>query len=588
MAKENKRLLSLDILRGITIAGMLLVNNPGTWEHIYAPLEHAEWIGLTPTDLVFPFFMFVMGVSMYFSLSKFKFEFSSKVFLKILKRTIILFLIGWMVQWFGMWLRGLYDPESHFFDKMFGHLRILGVFQRLALVYFFGSMIAILFKTKFIPWIIGIILVAYAFILGFGHGYEFSSANILSRIDCAVLGEDHMYHESAYGIKLALDPEGILSTLPCIAHVLIGFMVGNLLTKYRDNRERVVKVATLGIALLLAGWLLQYGIPCSKKAWTSSYTLITTGMASCILALLVFIIDIKGREHWCRFFQSFGVNPLFCYLLGTILAIVFSAVILHHSSDYRPADNQKAVSLYKEAVKQGLPQAHNNLAVAYYQGNGVDADTTKAKELFNSAIEKGLNEARFNLALVYMDEGNSDKALPLLKEAADSAINDAQFNLALIYDYGLMGCTTNHDKARKLYAEAAGEGNSRAMMALEQANDKENGLTEVFSIPKDLLIKKLYVCKQINDEANDTITHTSAIDSFNQALEASEKKGQSTTIHTLLHDMCKWITCAERDKNGEITARNPEAASCLYAILFVLITWCFGYILYRKKIYIKI
>ena len=326
MAKDSKRLLSLDILRGITIAGMLLVNNPGTWSNIYAPLEHAEWIGLTPTDLVFPFFMFVMGVSMYFSLRKFNFKLSGKVFFKIAKRTIILFLIGWMVQWFGMWLRGLYDPESHFFTKMFGNLRILGVFQRLALVYFFGSMIAVLFKTKFIPWIIGLLLVAYAFILGFGNGYEFSLNNILSRVDCAVLGEDHMYHESANGIKLALDPEGILSTIACVAHVLIGFMIGKCINTVHNNRDRIVEIAVWGALMLLVGWLLQYGIPCSKKAWTSSYVLITCGMASCILAMLIYAIDIKGHNRWCRFFQAFGINPLFCYLVGTILSIVFGAV----------------------------------------------------------------------------------------------------------------------------------------------------------------------------------------------------------------------------------------------------------------------
>ena len=326
MAKDSKRLLSLDILRGITIAGMLLVNNPGTWSNIYAPLEHAEWIGLTPTDLVFPFFMFVMGVSMYFSLRKFNFKLSGKVFFKIAKRTIILFLIGWMVQWFGMWLRGLYDPESHFFTKMFGNLRILGVFQRLALVYFFGSMIAVLFKTKFIPWIIGLLLVAYAFILGFGNGYEFSLNNILSRVDCAVLGEDHMYHESANGIKLALDPEGIVSTIACVAHVLIGFMIGKCINTVHNNRDRIVEIAVWGALMLLVGWLLQYGIPCSKKAWTSSYVLITCGMASCILAMLIYAIDIKGHSRWCRFFQAFGINPLFCYLVGTILSIVFGAV----------------------------------------------------------------------------------------------------------------------------------------------------------------------------------------------------------------------------------------------------------------------
>ena len=238
---DNKRLLAVDILRGITIAGMLLVNNPGTWSHLYAPLSHAEWIGLTPTDLVFPFFMFVMGVAMYFSLRKFDFRPSGALVWKICRRTIILFLIGWAVQWFGMWLRGLYNPDSHFFVRMFGDLRILGVFQRLALVYFFGSMIAILCKTRWIPWIIGLILVVYAVILGTGNGYDFSLDNIVSRVDLAVLGEDHMYHEHAFGEKLALDPEGILSTLPCIAHVLIGFMMGKMLVDIRDNNIRMGK-----------------------------------------------------------------------------------------------------------------------------------------------------------------------------------------------------------------------------------------------------------------------------------------------------------------------------------------------------------
>lgn len=333
MTKENKRLLAVDILRGITVAGMLLVNNPGSWGHLYTPLEHAEWIGLTPTDLVFPFFMFVMGVSMFFSLRKFNFKLSGGLLLKICRRTVLLLLIGWMVQWFGMWLRSLYNPDVTFFDVMFAKLRILGVFQRLALVYFFGSMVAVLFKQRFIPWIIGIILVAYAVILGMGQGYDFTSDNILCRFDTAVLGEDHMYHESAGGITLALDPEGILSTLPCIAHVLIGLMVGKCLTEVHDNRDRIVQIAVWGGVMLLVGWLLQYGIPCAKKAWTSSYVLITCGMASSVLAMLIYAIDVKGHNKWCRFFQSFGVNPLFCYLLGSILAIAFGTIRLGMDGD---------------------------------------------------------------------------------------------------------------------------------------------------------------------------------------------------------------------------------------------------------------
>ena len=155
MGKENKRLLSLDILRGITIAGMLLVNNPGTWSYIYKPLEHADWIGLSPTDLVFPFFVFCMGVSMAFSLKKFNYKMSGPLMWKILRRAIILFLIGWVVQWFGHLVRGLCkgDPFSEAVNNL-DTLRYLGVFQRLALTYFFGSLCVVLFKRKFIPWLV--------------------------------------------------------------------------------------------------------------------------------------------------------------------------------------------------------------------------------------------------------------------------------------------------------------------------------------------------------------------------------------------------------------------------------------------------
>ncbi|MBQ5466383.1 MAG: DUF5009 domain-containing protein, partial [Muribaculaceae bacterium] len=198
--------------------------------------------------------------------------------------------------------------------------------QRLALVYFFGAIIAVTLKHRFIPWMIGFILVAYAIIMAVGHGYDISADNIIARIDNAVLGEDHMYKEGVFDGIIAFDPEGILSTLPCIAHVLIGFMVGKLILTYHNNTERIAKLALFGFAMMLGGWLLQYGIPCGKKMWSSTFVLITCGMASSLLALLIYIIDVKGRDKWCRFFQSFGVNPLFCYLVGTILSIAFSTI----------------------------------------------------------------------------------------------------------------------------------------------------------------------------------------------------------------------------------------------------------------------
>ena len=176
---QNKRLLSLDILRGITIAGMIMVNNPGSWGSIYAPLKHAAWNGLTPTDLVFPFFMFIMGVSIYISYSKFGFKFSASTFTKLLRRSLVLFAIGLFLNWFGLTCRGmsaLRDSDLNwilrFWDAGFLHLekwRIMGVLQRLALVSFCGSFILLVVKQRFIPWLIGVILLGYsALMIGTG------------------------------------------------------------------------------------------------------------------------------------------------------------------------------------------------------------------------------------------------------------------------------------------------------------------------------------------------------------------------------------------------------------------------------------
>ncbi len=327
MAQQNSRLTALDILRGITVAGMLLVNNPGSWGHIFAPLKHAEWIGLTPTDLVFPFFMFCMGVSMYFSLKKFNFVMSGSLFVKIVRRTVLLFAVGWGIHWFSHLMYGLGRGEP--FGGLVNNLdtmRYLGVFQRLALCYFFGSLCVVYLNHRLLPWIVGFILVAYAMILAMGHGYDFTLQNIIAQIDNSLLGTNHMYHETAGGVELSFDPEGILSTLPCLAHTLIGFLAGKLITEYNDNKERVVKLSLLGFVLMLVGWLLSYGIPCGKKMWSSTFVLLTTGMAMALLALLIDVIDIKGYKKWSSFFHVFGINPLSLYVVGSLLSIVFGSV----------------------------------------------------------------------------------------------------------------------------------------------------------------------------------------------------------------------------------------------------------------------
>lgn len=333
-SKGKGRLLALDILRGITIAGMILVNNPGSWGHIYAPLAHAEWNGLTPTDLVFPFFMFIMGVSTYFSLRKYNFTFTGASFWKILRRSVVIFAIGIGIAWFARLLGGLYNTEKTIWEAIFnfGDIRILGVMPRLAICYGVGATIALLVRPKALPWVVGALLVIYGILLLFGNGFEFSDRNIISVVDHNVLGENHMYHDTVGGVRLAFDPEGLLSTLPSIAHMLIGFICGGLLLRTHDNSERINSLFIVGVILTFSGFLLSYGLPINKKVWSPTFVLTTCGLASSFLGLLIWIIDIRGHRRWCRFFEVFGINPLFMYCLGAVLSILIGGLHIPSSS----------------------------------------------------------------------------------------------------------------------------------------------------------------------------------------------------------------------------------------------------------------
>ncbi len=338
----NNRLLSLDILRGITIAGMLLVNNPGSWDYVYAPLDHAEWIGLTPTDLVFPFFMFIMGISTYISLKKFQFQPSRTTIYKIIKRSFLIFLIGVGIAWLSLFCRTFHESaELPFWSRLgtsacnFENLRILGVMQRLALTYGATALIALFVKHKYIPYIVGTTLLFYFFILYFGNGFERSEDNIISVVDRAVLGVNHMYKDGG----LAIDPEGLLSTLPSICHVLIGFLCGRIILENKDNSMRALNLFIVGSILTFTGFLLSYGCPISKKIWSPTFVLTTCGLASSLLALLIWIIDIKGYKKWSLFFEAFGVNPLFIYVAGGVISIMLRSIYFTYNGE--PINLQK-------------------------------------------------------------------------------------------------------------------------------------------------------------------------------------------------------------------------------------------------------
>ena len=325
---QSSRLLSLDILRGITIAGMIMVNNAGSGQYVYEPLRHAHWHGLTPTDLVFPFFMFIMGVSTYISLRKFNFEPSKNAIWKIARRTILIFVIGVALGWFGQLTWGLASGESLAVAAThFETLRILGVLQRLALAYGLAAFTAVLVKGALLPWLIGILLLGYYLILRLGNGFEMSEENVIAVVDRALWGTAHMYKDTTpEGVRIALDPEGLLSTIPSIAHVLIGFVFGKLIVENKENHKRVEKLLIWGTLLAFSGLLLQYGCPINKKIWSPTFVLTTTGFAAQLLGLLIWIIDIHKKKRWSRFFHAFGVNPLIIYVFAGVMANLLSSI----------------------------------------------------------------------------------------------------------------------------------------------------------------------------------------------------------------------------------------------------------------------
>ncbi|MGE9978664.1 acyltransferase family protein [Prevotella sp. SGI.167] len=309
------RLKSLDVMRGLTVALMILVNNGG--EHNYSFLEHSKWNGLTPCDLVFPFFLFMMGMSTFLSLKKTEFKPSAAIYRKIAKRTILLFLIGLGINWFDMICNGG--------GLDFAHLRIWAVLQRIAICYGVVALLAITLNHRyFIHTIIGL-LVVYMGILVFGNGYAYdASTNILAQVDRSIFGINHLYQRSP------VDPEGLLSTIPSIAHTMIGFLCCKYISvagQTVDSKIKVLKVAGLVMVALGFGLsLIGFGI--NKRIWSPSYVFVTCGFASWILGILLQFIDNKPSSKdniLTKGLLAFGMNPLFLYVMSEALAILFGS-----------------------------------------------------------------------------------------------------------------------------------------------------------------------------------------------------------------------------------------------------------------------
>ena len=302
-------------MRGLTVALMILVNNGG--EHNYSFLEHSKWNGLTPCDLVFPFFLFMVGMSTFISLKKTEFKPSAHVYRKIAKRTILLFLIGLGINWFDMICNG---------DALdFAHLRIWAVLQRIAICYGVVALLAITLNHRyFIHTIIGL-LVVYMGILVFGNGYAYdASTNILAQVDRSIFGINHLYQRSP------VDPEGLLSTIPSIAHTMIGFLCCKYISVAGQTVESKIKVLKVaGLVMVALGFglsLIGFGI--NKRIWSPSYVFVTCGFASWILGILLQFIDNKPSSKdniLTKGLLAFGMNPLFLYVMSEALAILFGS-----------------------------------------------------------------------------------------------------------------------------------------------------------------------------------------------------------------------------------------------------------------------
>lgn len=353
----RERLISLDVFRGLTILLMTIVNNPGSWSAIYPPLLHSEWHGCTPTDLVFPFFIFIMGVAVSFAMPTKTFD--STTFNKILVRSLRMFCLGIFfnffakIQLFG--LEGIplligrliitiavgYALMGNFSSKVknilafsilfiylflaysgieaYQDVRLPGVLQRIAIVYFVVSLLYLKSNQRTQILVASLLLLGYWAVIalipvpGIGEANFDKGTNLASWID-SILLKDHMYRGT-----VTWDPEGILSTIPSIATGIIGLLIGQLLHRSIPKIEIAKKMAIAGIALIIVAQIWSIVFPINKSLWTSTYVLYTAGLATVCLALLYYLIDIMNLKKGIKLFLIWGVNPMIVFFFSQII-----------------------------------------------------------------------------------------------------------------------------------------------------------------------------------------------------------------------------------------------------------------------------
>ena len=309
---NKERFLSLDVFRGMTICLMIIVNTPGDALHTFAPFKHVSWHGFTPADLVFPSFLFAVGNSLSFVLPNLEKSGRSKVLFTILKRTFILFAIGFLMSWFP-------------FTSALQDVRIFGVLQRIALVYGLAALIAHFMHERVVKVLTAVLLLTYWYLaVRYGPtGDPFSlTGNAVLRLDLYLFGPNHLYQNNG----VVFDPEGLLSTLPAIVNVLVGFIIGNFVKASVKTYEGLTHLFMWGAGFVFLGFMWDFEFPINKQLWTSSFVVLTIGLNMIILATIIYRVDIHRQHQFSRFFEIFGKNPLVIYLFSEILLISLNLV----------------------------------------------------------------------------------------------------------------------------------------------------------------------------------------------------------------------------------------------------------------------
>lgn len=314
---NSARFYALDALRGLAIALMILVNTPGSWQHVYSPLLHASWDGFTFADIVFPAFLFVVGAAMFYTLRSA--SLTPAVLARIARRGTLLIAIGILLNWFP-------------FTTSVAELRLPGVLQRIGLCYMLAALLVLVVRPRYLPLLGAAILLLYwSLLVGFAGAQPFSlTDNAVLKLDMLLFGAAHLYQ----GFGIAFDPEGLLSTLPAIVSVLVGYYVAAQLTlrSYKSGALWLLNIAAL---LLVSAWLCSLFWPVNKALWSGSYVLLSSATLLLLLALLIWLTDVLGKRALVQPLITYGTNPLFIYILSWLWAVTLSLIPLADSNLYQ-------------------------------------------------------------------------------------------------------------------------------------------------------------------------------------------------------------------------------------------------------------